>query len=200
MDDYKVTLKAASCPKISDSWAAASVLPPLPDSSLCKCMTNSRSCIRAKDLDEEDYGEMFGYICGKAPEICTGIVGNTTTGVYGAYSMCADGDKLDYVLDAFYSKSNKAASSCDFKGKAQVVSAKSESKCSAALASASSINKQAATATAPPNAGSTGGSGDDEGNFAVAGTPLARLFSVGDYAVGLYMVVAMCVGAGMVAL
>ncbi|RFU80829.1 glycoside hydrolase family 72 [Trichoderma arundinaceum] len=199
--DYKPVNKPASCPALTDDWQAGSNLPPVPDQSLCTCMQNSLSCVRSDDLDTKDYGEIFGFICGKNPKVCAGINGDAANGVYGAYSMCDDSAKLDYVLDTYYQSQSKAASACDFNGQAQVVNAKPASSCSAALASAAAINKQAATATSPVGGGSTADSDSStSSSAAVAGRPVAHLLSMGEMSMALYMGVAMLVGASMIVL
>ncbi|KAK5996017.1 1,3-beta-glucanosyltransferase [Cladobotryum mycophilum] len=198
-DSYTSSNKPATCPALTSTWQAANLLPPTPDTSLCSCMEASRSCVRASGLDSKSYGKIFGYICGKYPDLCVGINGNATTGVYGAYSMCDDGQKLDFVLDAYYAKLNGASTACDFDGQARTISAKNDAKCSSALAAASAINKQAATATAPVGGGGAKPTGTHD-NFGVPGAAIARVFSAGDFAVGTYMVVAALVGATMVAL
>jgi hypothetical protein len=203
--DYKPTNEAAKCPALTANWQASDNLPPTPDAGLCTCMQASLSCVRSSSLDSSDYGDIFNFICGSSPSSCAGINANATTGVYGAYSMCDDGAKLDYVLDTYYNSQKKASTACDFKGQAQVVSAKPVATCSAALASASNINKQAATATGPVNAGATGGSstsGDSStsSSAAVAGRPAAYLLSMGEMSMALYMGVAMLTGASMILL
>ncbi|KAF5663179.1 putative beta (1-3) glucanosyltransferase gel3p [Fusarium heterosporum] len=203
-DDYKPTGKAATCPEQSKSWKVASnALPPTPDSKLCDCMKESRSCVPADNLKAKDFDSIFGYICGENKKICTAINGNATTGVYGAYSMCDNDAKLAYILDAYYNDQKKAADACDFKGLATTQKAKSEDTCKSALESASQINDKVATATAAVGASSTGASGDseeDDKSFGLQAASIARVFSLGDYAVGAYMAVAGAVGAGMVLL
>ena len=198
-DSYKATATAAACPAINKDWQANSVLPPTPDSSLCNCMVSAAECVPAKGLKEDDYGDVFGYICGAKPEVCAGINGNSTSGVYGAYSMCSDSQKLTYVLDAYYQAMNKASSACDFNGDATTQKASSQSNCSSALASASAANKKAATATAG-SASSTGKSNSTDDSFGVPSAHMARVFTLGDFAGGGYMLVAGLVGAAMVAL
>ncbi|KAG5949631.1 hypothetical protein E4U53_005802 [Claviceps sorghi] len=199
MADYKPSGKMSTCPKLTDNWRANSALPPSPDQKLCDCMSKSRSCVPKSGLSVKKYGDIFTFICTKSPESCSGITANATTGVYGAYSMCDAQAKLAYVLDAYYTKQNKASTACDFDGSAQTASGNSDSSCAAALASASDINKKVATATAPVGGGSSKGS-DGADSFAVHGASVARMFSIGDFAVGLYMLVAVGVGAGMVVL
>ncbi|KAM5356518.1 hypothetical protein ACJ41O_003164 [Fusarium nematophilum] len=198
--DYSVSGKAATCPEQSSTWKANSLLPPTPDSDLCDCMVKSRECVPAKGLKEKDFGSIFGYICGEDPEICTAINGNASTGVYGAYSMCSDSAKLAYVLDAYYQSQNSAADACDFEGDATTQKAASNSTCSDSLAAASSLNAEVATATAAVGSASTGGAEEDDDSFGVHSATVARIFSLGDFAVGAYMVVAGVVGAGMVLL
>ena len=193
MAAYSPTNTPAACPELSRDWRVkGDVLPPTPDSNLCECMFNSLSCTPVSNLKPSEYGDIFNYICDQTPQACAGINGNTTSGVYGAYSMCSNTQKLGYVLDQYYNIQNRAETACDFKGAAAVKSSKVNSSCSAGLASASSANAVAATAT--------GASGASESKN--AGTPIQmkNLLTLGDMAVGLYVVVAMGVGAGMVLL
>lgn len=191
---YTPTNTPAACPQLSNTWQASDSLPPLPDSGLCDCMFNSLQCVPKTGLDSKKFGDIFGFICGAVPAACAGINTNTTTGVYGTYSMCTDVQKLGHVLDAYYKSQQKSASACDFNGQAVVnKSPAAASSCSAALSSASAANSVAATATNAPS--STGKST----NLA---TPMSvkALFSIGDVAIGLYVLVAMGVGATMVVL
>ncbi|KAG6010225.1 hypothetical protein E4U43_008617 [Claviceps pusilla] len=197
--DYKPSAKLSTCPKLTDNWRANSVLPPAPDQKLCDCMAKSRSCVPKSGLSPKKFGDIFSFICTKSPESCVGITANATSGIYGAYSMCGAQAKLSYVLDAYYTSQKKASTACDFDGSAQTVSAGSDSSCSSALAAADKINKQAAAGTGPVSAGGASQSTDTD-SFGVHGASVARLFSIGDFAVGLYMLVAVGVGAGMVAL
>ncbi|KAF5136960.1 1,3-beta-glucanosyltransferase [Metarhizium anisopliae] len=200
MSEYKPGGKMNECPKLTDNWQANKALPPTPDKSLCSCMVKSRACVPKSGLAVKKFGDIFGFICKASPESCAGINGNATTGVYGAYSMCSDEEKLAYVLDAYYSSQKKAKDACDFDGSAETQSANSDSSCSDSLAKASDTNKKAATATSPIGGGGNAKATSSSDNFAVHGAPVARIFAIGDFAVGLYMLVALCVGAGMVAL
>jgi hypothetical protein len=201
--DYSPSLKAASCPAVSSTWkVSGDDLPPTPDEDLCDCMVKAASCGPASGLSTKSYGDMFGFICGEKPELCKGINGNATTGVYGAYTGCDAKSKLTYVLDAYYKDQNNAADACDFKGKAETKSGSDDSSCKDSLAEASAHNEKVATATSgsdAPFSTSDSSAGDDE-DFAVPGAALMRLFSLGDYAVGLYMVVAVAVGGSMIVL
>ncbi|KND93684.1 1,3-beta-glucanosyltransferase gel4 [Tolypocladium ophioglossoides CBS 100239] len=177
MADYNPTAKPANCPQINSTWEANSVLPPTPNESVCSCMVKSSECVPASNLASSSYGDIFNYICGKDESLCSGIQGNSSTGVYGAYTMCADQDKLAFVLNAYYQSLNKAADACDFNGQAKTQAASSQGNCTTLATSKNTTSH----------------------NFAVMGTPLARAFTRGEFSVNLYLVVAL-VGAGMVAL
>lgn len=203
-DSYKPSGKAATCPAQSKTWKVDPSLPPSPDSELCECMVKSRSCVPADNLKTKDFNDIFGYICGEDEKICSAINANATTGIYGAYSMCDSESKLAYILDAYYKSQNNNADACDFKGKATTQKAQNQDSCKSKLESADKINKEVATATAAVGgASSTGGaesSEEDDESFGIQSASVARLFTLGDYAVGAYMAVAGVVGAGMVLL
>ncbi|KAL2195151.1 glycoside hydrolase family 72 protein [Corynascus similis CBS 632.67] len=190
MDDYEPTNSPASCPEVSKNWKVkGGSLPPTPNSRVCDCMFSSLSCVPHEDTSPKDYGDMFGYICGESPDLCAGINGNTSTGEYGIYSMCGAKQKLGYVLDQYYQAQGSSSSACNFKGKATLQESKTESGCEEALASASSN----------PTTGGSGDSETSENAAAPFGAGPARVgFVVGELAVGLYVVVAMAVGASMV--
>lgn len=202
MDEYKPTNSPAACPAVGKDWKVkGGNLPPTPDSSLCDCMYKSLTCVPADDLKPKAYGAIFDFICDASKEACTGINGNTTSGVYGAYSMCGAREKLGYVLDQYYQGQNSAADACDFKGQATLQTADDASSCQDALASASSANEIAATATSGADAtGAAGAGASESSNAAMPGGPLRGAFALGELAVGLYVVVAMGVGASMVLL
>ncbi|KAL2268920.1 hypothetical protein VTJ83DRAFT_3766 [Remersonia thermophila] len=196
MSAYTPTNSPQPCPPIDEHWkVTGSVLPPKPDRETCDCMYSAAACVPADSLKVKDYGEIFNYICGAAPEACVGISGNATTGVYGAYSMCNAREQLAFVLDQYYQLQNSDPSACDFGGKATLVggSGQAEGKCATLLASASAVNEAAAT--------STGEDGPEESeNAGVAFGPARGGLMLGELAVGMYVVVAMAVGASMVLL
>lgn len=204
-DEYSPDLTPAECPTISEVWKVSSELPPVPDEQLCDCMMRASPCVRADNLDLEDYADIFDFICSESESICSAINGNATAGIYGAYSMCSRGAKLDYVLGAYYDDQDGASDACDFDGGAQTQDVEEASSCSDILDAAESINDQVATATSPVGGASeTGDSGDDseddDDSAALPGSAIAHVFAVGDFAVGLYMLVAVGVGGAMVAL
>ncbi|KAH9884269.1 family 72 glycoside hydrolase [Xylariomycetidae sp. FL2044] len=206
MSAYEPTNSPAACPAVSDEWQVAeAAMPPTPDSDLCNCMFKSLSCAPSDDLDEKDFGDIFGYVCENDEDACAGIKHETDTGVYGPYSMCNPKEQLGFVLNAYYNNQNQASDACDFNGAAKVNSSPStESSCEDALASASSAVAVAATATAGSGTSGTGsgsGSGDNTSSAAVPGSvQLAPILTFGNVAVGLYMVAAMATGAGMIML
>lgn len=121
MSAYKPTNSPAACPGISDNWKVAKALPPTPDSALCDCMFKSLSCAPVSDLEEKDFGDIFGYICSNDENACAGIKRDTEAGVYGPYSMCNPKEQLGHILDAYYNNQKQGNYACDFNGAAQVV-------------------------------------------------------------------------------
>lgn len=192
MSDYSPSGKMGECPALSSNWRANKSLPPTPDQTLCDCMMKSLSCVPKKSLSSEQFGKIFGYICEKDKSACTGIGGNTTTGVYGAYSMCDNRAKLAYIMDTYYRHQKNGAYACDFDGSAATQSPESDSSCKAAIAKASSANDRAATATAPPGATSTGK--DDENAAGIVSVPRVLY----PFAVGFCTVLSFFVGGVVV--
>ncbi|KAI1767973.1 carbohydrate-binding module family 43 protein [Hypoxylon sp. FL1150] len=199
MAAYNPTNSPAACPAISDDWKAADILPPTPDSDLCDCMMSAASCVPSDDLAEKDYGDIFGYVCENDAAACAGIKADTETGVYGPYGMCSAKQQLAHILNAYYANQNSKSTACDFNGAAQVVSGSTNSSCDASLAKANSAVALAATATAGTTSSSS--TADSTENAAApASVRMSAFMTMGDMAIGLYMLVAMGVGAGMVLL
>lgn len=200
MDAYTATNSPASCPAVNSDWQASNTLPPTPDSSLCECMYDSLSCVGSSSLNGSSYGEIYGIVCGEDESYCAGVTANATSGVYGTYSMCNSTQMIAYIMNQYFLGQNSDSSACDFSGSAQTKSATTASSCKSALASASSANAVAATATAGST--STGSSSSSSSSSSSIAMPTAQkmLFSIGDIAIGMYLVVAMGAGAFMVAL
>ncbi|EAA29442.1 hypothetical protein GE21DRAFT_6957 [Neurospora crassa] len=205
LDSYKPANEPAECPDVTSNWqVTGDALPPTPNESLCECMYNSLTCVPSKDVKPTAYGELFGVVCGNDPAACAGIQGNVSTGVYGSYAMCNSLQQLGYVMDQYYKNQKYASTACDFNGQASANgAAKADPTCSAALKSAEAANKVAATATAGHGNGgvdgSSGGAAATSSSFA-APVAMKSFFTVADMAVGMYVVIAMGVGAGMVML
>lgn len=153
MTDYNPTNEPASCPPLSDDWEVSSAaLPPTPDEETCECMFSSLSCVPTPGLDEEQYADIFDYICDAKGGLCKGIQGNATAGEYGAFSMCSAEQKLAYVLDRYYNAQKKAKDACDFRGQATAVTPEK---------GASGCEEKLTKATEGAG-GSEGASGDEE--------------------------------------
>ncbi|KAH0170560.1 carbohydrate-binding module family 43 protein, partial [Aureobasidium melanogenum] len=207
---YSPTNTIASCPAIGTAWAAkASPLPPSPNRELCQCMFNSLSCTVKSSVSEEEYGSMFGYVCGADSNACAGIAHNATTGNYGAYSMCNSTEQLGFVLDQYYSAQPSAqrASACAFSGSATLKSGSKPTAgaCSSLLAQAGTNGQ--GTVTASPTTGSgaaaTGGSGNSGSSSSKsgsgskgAGSALSvQSVQVGPYTIGISAFFAVFSGA-----
>ena len=172
MNDYNPSLKARDCP--SDSvWKASSTLPPTPNADTCSCMAQQAECVPASGLQLNDYGSIFGYICGQDASLCDGISANATSGVYGSYSPCNATDQLTYVLNAYYQQQGKASTACDFNSSAQVQTP-SKNNCGPLPA--------ATTGGSGSNSSSSGGSSSDE-DSGVTSAPIASISTLGSMVV-----------------
>lgn len=196
MSNYNPTNSPQPCPPVSDAWNVGVGLPPTPNRQTCECMFAGITCAPAKNLAQKDYGALFGNICGQKGNPCAGINGNTATGIYGAYSMCNDQQKLGYVLDTYYKMNGNKASDCAWNGAATLVTpAQVASSCRPLLDQASATNSVAQTA---PAAGT--GTGAPGKPNAAAGSPLEGAFSLGGLVATFYAMAAMVAGAGLILL
>ncbi|KAF4121867.1 X8 domain [Geosmithia morbida] len=199
-DEYDGAHKRETCPAISKYWKANSVLPPTPDSELCECAVAASECGVAKGTDEEEFGDVFAYICGNT-DLCHAINANGTTGVYGAYSMCNPSQQLSILLGMYYDSQNGASDACDFDGVATTKTANAASTCDKALASATAHNEKVATATSAVDASTDDDTDDDvdtddtDADDADSAATMAGAFSV-----AAYMALAISAGAAMIAL
>ncbi|KAF2848976.1 carbohydrate-binding module family 43 protein [Plenodomus tracheiphilus IPT5] len=109
-DNYNPTNSPPSCPELSSSWEVnRKVLPFTTDRDLCECIHKPASCSPSSRLNSSDYGEIFGFICVESSSACAGINTNTTTGVYRAYSMCNDTQKLAASSNAWAATATAAS-------------------------------------------------------------------------------------------
>lgn len=138
---------AQSCPTENSYWSAATKLPPMPDSLLCDCMYESLACVVSSSVSDDDYGDMFSYVCGETS--CDGITANgTTPGDYGAYSMCSAEEQLSFVLDVYYNAHSQQAWACSFSGSASTKAATTSGSTCSSLLKAASSGTGSVTATA----------------------------------------------------
>ncbi|KAF2738310.1 beta-1,3-glucanosyltransferase 3 [Polyplosphaeria fusca] len=195
MNDFQPTnTAAAKCPDISEDWeAAGSPLPPVANADLCSCMMDTVSCVVKSDVKEEDYGDIFGFICGeKDGAYCAGINKNASTGEYGAYGMCKPSEQLGFVLDQY---SRNVTGGCEFKGQAEQASTKSASgSCGTLLAQAGPQGQ--GTVTARPSGAAATGSKSPGAGAAVT----VPQFNVGLFSLGIYVLGAAASGMAMILL
>jgi len=168
---YKPSSDLLACPSDATAWPVSSNLPPSPNKDLCSCMTASLSCVVADNVKSEDYGAIFAQACGTAS--CDGIHANSTSGEYGAYSMCQSKEKLSFALNQYYKKQNYASTACDFNGQAKIQSpSKSGGSCKTLLSKAGSDG----TGTVS-SGGSGSASGSDSKNPDKKGAGVALSFN-----------------------
>lgn len=200
MADYKPTnTAAASCPKVTaGKWEAESdPLPPPANSNLCSCMMETLSCVVADKTDEDDFGDIFGFVCGlKDGEYCAGINKNATSGPYGVYGMCSNREQLSFAVNA-YAKKNSGG--CNFKGKATTQSANpspTASGCASLLKEAGAAGTGSVAGGAAAAASSTSSAGSGSGSTGAA----SALSTDGVFGLGLYMLGAVASGMAMILL
>lgn len=159
---------STSCPTSTSNWDASTKLPPTPDELLCKCASAAAGCVVDDSVDEDDYGDIFGYICSQID--CAGIETDGSTGVYGAFSPCSSKDQLNFLLNLYYESNDQSLSACDFDGSASVQRARTASLCRALLLSAGSqgTGSVSASINTSKNSSSTsksnGSSGSNSGS------------------------------------
>ncbi|KAI5361501.1 Putative glucanosyltransferase, X8 domain, glycoside hydrolase superfamily [Septoria linicola] len=201
--DYSPTNTAAACPSQGSSWnAKASPLPPSPNKELCNCMYNSLACVVTSQTDTDDYGDLFGTVCGYGDDVCAGLAANASTGTYGAYSMCNSTEQLAFAFNQYYLSQNSAADACDFKGAATLKSATSASgSCETLISEAGTAGTGVVTSSPTANSnqqGSSGGSGStSSGAAAPLGVPTAGASLL---PMAFIVALGMISGAGMILL
>ncbi|KAJ5179859.1 hypothetical protein N7492_003069 [Penicillium capsulatum] len=201
-DKYSVTTTAGrSCPTIGSDWNAASKLPPSPDANLCSCMYDTLECVPTKS-DAKSIGKTFGYL-GKYEGVMDGVSSNSTSGKYGAYSMCSPKERLAFAMDTFYQKNKGKSGSkaCDFDGAATTKKATSANgQCTSQMKAIGT----AGTGTVDSHlAASTGAGAGGEGTSTSKGVApgvAPQAVHVGALQAGFYMVAALASGAFMIML
>lgn len=160
-------------------------------------MVETLSCTVKDSVDEKEYGDLFDYLC--AAGVCGGINSNSTSGDYGAYSVCSAKQKLSFVMNQYYKKNNKAATACDFDGKAQTKKgADASGSCASLISQAGTAGTGSVTAGATGSSGSGSASETSKGAAGVAASPMA--VKVGNWQFGAYIATALFAGVGMLVL
>lgn len=202
---YTPTNSPASCPSVGSTWAAqATPLPPTPNKQLCSCMYDSLGCVVAPGVSQNNYGTLFGQVCGYGSSICAGIQANATSGNYGAYGMCNATEQLAYAFNNYYASQKSSASACSFGGSATVTSAQATgSVCSNLLQQAGTAGTGTVTSQ-PSGTGAVSGS-SGSGSSASSSKGAAGALNVPSAETGLMpMMFIMCValvsGFGMIML
>jgi hypothetical protein len=195
MADYSPTNTALACPTVVEGqWeAASSPLPPPVNVQLCKCMVDSLSCIVGANVDEEDYGELFGSVCGLG-DSCDGIAADAANGTYGAYSVCNPQEQLSFAFNRYYLSQNRASDACNFGGAATTKTATSATGGCGDLLSAAGADGSGNVG------GSSGTSGGSSTSSAAAGQLTIPKMSTAYLGFAAYTVVAGFFGAGMILL
>jgi hypothetical protein len=194
---YSASNTAAACPTVDANWASSSKLPPTPNEELCSCMIDTLECVLVSSTSTKSYGDLYNQL-GKYGAL-DGVTGNASKGVYGAYSMCSEEQKLSFALNDYYnsvSDENKAKA-CDFKGAATTTSSSSPS------GTCSSLLQQAASGTgvvtsSPSGSSGSGGAATSSGLGMPINSP--STVAVGAWQLGAYVAVAVFTGAGMILL
>lgn len=179
-----------ACPTVASTWQVnPSSLPPTPDAELCSCMVASLTCKAKSGLTDTEISTLFSEVCGyNSGKPCTEVSTNTTSGVYGAYSMCNATQQLSYAFNAYYLEEG-TSDSCSFGGSAESVSvASTASSCKAALASATASST------------STGSSASKTSKSAADALFVPRAVHIGNSFLGVYLAGSVLIGAAMLML
>lgn len=203
MDSYQPSNTPASCPSVQANWSAeATPLPPTPNKELCACMYSALECVVNPRTDEDDYGDLFGTVCGLSNRACAGINHNGTTGDYGAYAMCNSTEQLGFAFNQYYRLNGRSASACDFDGAARTQSGRDVGPTCTSLIRQAGANGQGTVTVQPSQTGAgAGGSGGGAASSSqMAGPRAAVSVQAGALSVAGLLAVALFSGAGMILL
>lgn len=184
--DQTESTSTIACPATSQkNWAAATSLPPTPDADICDCLSDSSSCVLSDDVDEDDYGKLFGTLCGEMQDTCKAINSNGTSGVYGSFAACSPKQQLSYLINEYYNANGQDKDACDFSGSASLVSdVKTASSCKAYFSAVGTAGTGAISQGTGINPGSTGGAQDSAGGAAATGTATGKTSGSGSKSSG----------------
>ncbi|KAF2803770.1 uncharacterized protein BDZ99DRAFT_426556 [Mytilinidion resinicola] len=200
MADYTPTnTKVRDCPSVEGTtWAAkATPLPPAANPALCGCMVDSLTCVVDSSVNEDDYGDLFGVVCGLDGSPCAGIAHNGTTGVYGAYGMCNATEQLNFALNQY--ANSQSTGGCDFSGSASTkATAAATGNCKALMSQAGSAGT--GTVTSAPTGAAAGSASGSATKTGAAGAVTVPSFNVGLMQLGIYVFGAALSGMAMILL
>ncbi|KAH3679643.1 hypothetical protein WICMUC_000822 [Wickerhamomyces mucosus] len=160
------------CPTEASTWEAATDLPPTPDSSVCDCVANTFSCVISSDVDSDDYGDLYGVICGLIE--CNDISANGTSGEYGEYSFCDEKTKLSFLLNKYYQENGKSSSACNFSGSASLTSTTSQASSCAAILSSASASQTASGSGSKSSSGNSKSNGSGSNTASSSSTSTSK--------------------------
>lgn len=157
-----VSPASLACPIEDEYWRAATELPPTPDQALCDCVNKEFNCVVSDNVDLENYGQLYGTICGLVD--CSEIASNGTSGEYGGYSFCDDKTKLSFLLNKYFEARGKQSTDCSFDGSATLTSGKQDRTCRAVMSSAVMNGIVGGSTTTLSGSSATGGSRSGAGS------------------------------------
>ena len=161
-------------------------------------MTNTLSCVVNPSTSENNYGNLFGYVCQHDPKACAGIAANASTGTYGAYGMCSPSEQLSFVFDQYYVDQHRSANACSFKGAAKLQKASSASgNCKALIAQAGTGGTGTVT-SAPTGTGAGAAGGGAASSSGAAGMNSVPSAETGLFPMAFIVSLAALSGMGMV--
>lgn len=192
------TTAGGACPTVGSNWQAASVLPPSPNADLCSCMYDSLECVPVNHISNKLYQKTFSYLGGEGS--IDGVIGNATTGQYGAYSMCNSEQRLAFAMNRYYlTKGNKNAAACNFNGAAHLKpSTPPSGSCATQMRSIGPAGTQSAPGGGLAASTSAGAASSSSKGAAPFTGPQA--VHVGSWQAGAYMVAAVASGVFMIML
>ncbi|KAL4885279.1 Glucanosyltransferase-domain-containing protein [Aspergillus karnatakaensis] len=195
-----------TCPSVNKAWEASPDLPPAPNAQLCSCMESTLTCKIKDDVDEEEYGEIFDYLCGlEDGEYCAGQKADAYKGTYGAYSVCTSKQQLSFVMSQYY-KAQNDDQACDFDGRGEVVEASDSSNSCSSLLDEAGENGTGNVTTpdggvgGDPNSDSGSSSSDEPSDGAAGFGPRPSAVYVGNWQLGAYFMTSVIAGLGMLLL
>ncbi|KAJ5942679.1 hypothetical protein N7516_002847 [Penicillium verrucosum] len=178
---------------------------PSPNADLCECMVNSLECVPNSDITDKEVGTTFSYLGGE-DGVMNGVKHNSTSGTYGAYSMCSAKQRLAWAMNAYYQKNKGKAGSeaCGFDGVAKTKKSTSASgSCATQMSAAGSAGTGAvsgglAASTGAGASGSASAGGATSSGIAAGTVPQA--VNIGVWQAGAYAVAAVASGVFMIML